>query len=302
MRLATFEANGSPPRSGMIVDDEIVDLTDPVVGLPEDLVDVLALGASALDAARSAARSAAKRWALADVRLRAPLRHPPSFLALGKNYADHIAEFDDVRPSEQLWFTKQSTCVVGPTDDVWVPRVSRQVDYEGELAFVIGRRCRHVPVEHAFSVIAGFMVVNDVSVRDWQIRSPTMIMGKGFDTHGPSGPWIVTADEIVDPHALAIRTWVNDELRQDGNTDQMITNCWEMVAHLTAAFTLVPGTIVTTGTPSGVGMGFDPPRWLCAGDTVRVEIEGVGRLENPVVAEPENTATASFEAGTIGGR
>ena len=133
-----------------------------------------------------------------------------------------------------MFFNKQVTCVVGPNDDVHMPRVSNLLDYEGELAVVIGTRCRHVPADRAQEVIAGYTITDDVSVRDWQLRTPTMTMGKSFDTHGPLGPWIVTQNELGDPHELAIRTCVNDELRQDGNTREMIYDCYEQVAHLSA--------------------------------------------------------------------
>ena len=149
--------------------------------------------------------------------LTAPVVRPPSFLAIARNYAAHIDELGHERPEFQTWFSKQPTCVVGPGQSIEVPRVSSCVDYEGELGMVIGRRCRHVPADRAFEVVAGFTVVNDVSVRDWQWRTPTMMMGKGFDTHGPTGPWIVTTDEVDDPQDLAVRTWVNGELRQDGD-------------------------------------------------------------------------------------
>jgi len=160
------------------------------------------------------------------------------------------------------------------------------VDYEGELGMVIGRRCRHVPLERALEMVAGYTVVNDVSVRDWQRRSPTMMMGKGFDTHGPTGPWVVTVDEVGDPQGLAVRTEVNGELRQDGHTSDMIFSCAQMIEHLSAAFTLEPGMLVSTGTPAGVGAAHDPPKWLVAGDTVTVTVEGVGVLTNPVEDEP----------------
>lgn len=173
----------------------------------------------------------------------------------------------------------------GPAKPLKVPQASALVDYEGELAFVIGRRCRYVTAERAYEVIAGYTIVNDVSVRDWQLRSPTMTMGKSFDTHGPMGPWIVTPDEIGDPHALALRTWVNDELRQDAKTDDLIFNCYEMVEHLSTAFTLEPGDVIATGTPSGVGGAMQPPRFLEAGDVVRIQVENIGVLENRVVSE-----------------
>ena len=213
-------------------------------------------------------------------------RHPPSFLAIARNYGAHIAELGHERPEFQTWFSKQPTCVVGPGEAIEVPRVSSSVDYEGELGMVIGRRCRHVPARHALEVVAGFTVVNDVSVRDWQWRTPTMMMGKGFDTHGPTGPAIVSVDEVGDPQSLALSTSVNGELRQDGTTADMIFTCAQMIEHLSAAFTLEVGMLITTGTPAGVAAGEDPPRWLCAGDSVTVRIEGVGELTNPVVDEP----------------
>jgi 2-keto-4-pentenoate hydratase/2-oxohepta-3-ene-1,7-dioic acid hydratase in catechol pathway len=135
-------------------------------------------------------------------------------------------------------------------------------------------------------VIAGYLVVNDVSVRDWQRATPTMTMGKSWDTHGPIGPYLVTADEIADPHDLRIRTWVDGELRQDESTSSMLTNCWELIEHLSTAFTLLPGMIIATGTPAGVGIAMDPPALLRVGQTVRVEIEGIGAIENPVIAQP----------------
>jgi len=190
--------------------------------------------------------------------------------------------------------------VIGPDAPIEVPRVSITVDYEGELGMVIGQRCRHVPAERALGVVAGVTVVNDVSVRDWQWRSPTMMMGKGFDTHGPTGPWIMTMDELDDVQDLSVRTWVNDELRQDGTTADMIFTCAQMIGHLSEAFTLEPGMIITTGTPAGVAAGQDPPRWLSAGDTVTVEVGGVGRLSNPVVDEPAADEPSADEGG--GGR
>ena len=223
------------------------------------------------------------------MRLLAPVR-PRKFLAIGLNYADHIAESGMDAPEFPIFFNKQITCVTGPGADVHMPRVSTLLDYEGELAMVIGTRCRHVPVEQAAEVIAGYTITNDVSVRDWQLRTPTMTMGKSFDTHGPLGPWIVTADELGDPHKLGIRTFVNGELRQDGNTADMVFNCFEQVAHLSQAFTLEPGDVIATGTPAGVGAVRQPfPEGLLkVGDVVRVEIDGIGELENTVVAEPQD--------------
>ena len=201
-----------------------------------------------------------------------------------------------------VFFNKQVTCVVGPDDDVHMPRVSKLLDYEGELAIVIGSRCRHVPEHRAHEVIAGYTIANDLSVRDWQMRAPTMTMGKSFDTHGPLGPWLVTPDELGDPHELSIRTFVNDELRQDGNTREMIYNCYQQVAHLSEAFTLEPGDVIATGTPAGVGAVRQPfPEGLLkVGDVVRIEIEGIGELRNTVIEEPEGYLAPAAEADAAG--
>ena len=237
------------------------------------------------------------RHALDDVRLLAPVR-PRKFLGIGLNYADHIAESGMEAPEFPVFFNKQATCVVGPGDEVHMPRVSSLLDYEGELAIVIGERCRHVSEERAPEVIAGYTIANDLSVRDWQLRTPTMTLGKSFDTHGPLGPWVVSADELGDPHALSIRTWVNDELRQDGNTKEMIYDCFQQVAHLSEAFTLEPGDVIATGTPAGIGAVRQPfPEGLLkVSDVVRVEIEGIGTLENTVVEEPEGFVVTEAEA------
>src|SRR5262245_43170503 len=288
MKLCTFEQRGAT-RLGAVLDDEVVDLAAAVPELPREMSALLAAGEPALRAAADAAGRATQRLALGAVRLRAPILRPPKFLAIGLNYADHVAEAGLEVPKIPTVFNKQSTCVVGPTDAIHMPRVSSLLDYEGELGFVIGRRCRHVPRNRAHEAIAGYLIVDDVSVRDWQLRVPTWTMGKSFDTHGPIGPWITTADEIGDPHGLRLRTWVNGELRQDSSTKQLIFDCFALVEHLSTAFTLEPGDVIATGTPGGVGIAMKPPRLLQVGDVMRVEIDGLGMLENTVVPEPEET-------------
>jgi 2-keto-4-pentenoate hydratase/2-oxohepta-3-ene-1,7-dioic acid hydratase in catechol pathway len=290
MKLATFTHDGTT-RIGVVRAESIVDLARAAPNLPREMVALLAGGAAALAAAQSAAADATARLALADVRLEAPILRPPKFLGIGLNYADHVKESGLEAPALPIFFNKQSTCVTGPAQPIHRPRVSALLDYEGELGFVIGRRCRHVPRERAHEVIAGFLVVNDVSVRDWQLRTPTMTMGKSFDTHGPIGPWIVTPEEIGDPHARELRTWVNGELRQHSNTRELIFDCFAQIEHLSTAFTLEPGDIVTTGTPAGVGGAMSPPRFLQPGDVVRIEIENIGSLENRVIEEPAETVT-----------
>ena len=289
MKLATFTHDGHT-RVGIVDGDDVVDLSRAAPDLPREMVAFLEAGRSALLAAR-ATLDAGPRIRLDEVRLEAPIARPPKFLAVGLNYADHVAESGVDPPAHPTIFNKQSTCVTGPHDPVHVPRASHVVDYEGELGFVIGRRCRHVSQDDAADVIAGYLVVDDVTVRDWQLRTPTWTMGKSFDTHGPIGPWIVTEDELPDPHQLRLRTWVNGELRQESNTKELIFNCFSLVEHFSTAFTLEPGDIVATGTPAGVGITMKPPKLLVAGDVVRVEIEGIGAIENPVVAEPDDTAT-----------
>ena len=282
MRLASFSLEGERPRPGLLLGDEILDLSDPATGLPPTMAELLALGSEGLRRAEAAAAGAARRHHLEAVRRHAPVPDPPVILAIGMNYRAHVAELGREPPEWQYWFTKQRTAIAGPGDPIVLPSVSDMVDYEGELALVIGPRCQHVPAARAFEVVAGFTIINDVSTRDWQWRTPTFMMGKSFDSHAPCGPELVTGDELGDPGSLALRTWVNDELRQDSSTADLIFGCAEMIEYLTTAFPLEPGTIIATGTPAGVGAGFDPPRFLVAGDTVRIAIEGIGELSNPV--------------------
>ncbi|MCC7121813.1 MAG: fumarylacetoacetate hydrolase family protein [Gammaproteobacteria bacterium] len=283
MRLVTFSRGGAP-RVGRADGDTIIDLS--ATGLPTDMVALLAAGPDALQKARTAGGPV---HALAEVVLEAPVLRPPKILAIGLNYADHIAETKLDTPAFPLFFNKQSTSAHGPYAAIHLPRVSDKLDYEGELGFIIGRRCRHVPKERAHEVIAGYVVCNDVSVRDWQFRAQTFTIGKSFDTHCPFGPSIVTPDEVDDPHALSLKTWVNGELRQDSNTRHLVFDCFTQIETLSRAFTLEPGDLVLTGTPSGVGIGFKPHKYLKVGDRVRVEIGNLGYIENEIVAEPAST-------------
>ncbi len=270
--------------------DEIVDLCAVAPELPRDTRSLLAAGPRALATAAQAVESGHARLLLSEVLLEAPVQ-PSKCLAVGINYLDHIAETGREKPDFPLFFNKQISCINGPYAPIHLPKVSNVLDYEGELAFVIGRRARHVPKERAHEVIAGYTIMNDVSVRDWQLLAPTMTLGKSFDTHGPFGPWIVSADEIGDPHDLDLRTWVNGELRQESNTRHLLFDCFDQVATLSTVMTLEPGDLISTGTPSGVGAAMMPPALLHAGDVVRVEISGIGHIENTVVAEPDDTAT-----------
>ena len=221
---------------------------------------------------------------LSEIEFLPVIERPGKVLAVGLNYKDHAKETGMDLPEVPMIFTKQSTSVLGHQGEIHKPKVSDAVDYEGEMAFVIGKKCRHVSKEEALDVIAGVTICNDVSVRDWQIASPTFTMGKSFDTHCPIGPYIVTMDEISDIHNLKIKTYVNDELRQDSCTDQLIFDCFDLIEHITKAFTLEPGDIIATGTSSGVGVVLG--KYLIPNDVVRIELENVGTLENKVVLEP----------------
>jgi 2-keto-4-pentenoate hydratase/2-oxohepta-3-ene-1,7-dioic acid hydratase in catechol pathway len=283
MKVARFAGAGDLPALGIVEGDEIADLSGADV--PSEPAAALAdIGGDGL--AKLAAD--APRRPLADVRLLAPAS-PRKYLAIALNYADHIAEMGMEAPEVPVFFNKQVTCVTGPGAEVHMPKVSTLLDYEAELAVVIGQRCRHVPVERAHEVIAGYTCANDLSVRDWQGRAQTMTIGKSFDTHGPLGPWLVTPEEVGDPQDLRVRCYVNDDLRQDASTAEMVFDCFQQVSHLSEAFTLEPGDVIATGTPAGVGLGRQPFReyLLHVGDTVRVEIERVGELVNTVVEEPD---------------
>ncbi len=288
MKLATFTHAGTT-RIGVVDGNDVVDLSAAASDLPREMLAFLEAGDDAMLTAREAA-TGGDRIPLVDVHLEAPIARPPKFLAVGLNYADHVAEAGLDTPEHPTIFNKQSTCVVGPTDPVHVPRASHVLDYEGELGVVIGRPGRHVSRDDAVDYIAGYVVVDDVTVRDWQFRTPTWTMGKSFDTHGPIGPWIVTTDELRDPHRLALRTYVNGELRQESNTKELIFDCFQLIEHFSTAFTLEPGDIISTGTPGGVGILHKPPKLLQAGDVVRIEIEGIGEIENPIIDEPTDTA------------
>ncbi|HTM81607.1 fumarylacetoacetate hydrolase family protein [Asticcacaulis sp.] len=287
MKFAQY-FDGQTQRLGLVEGEEIVDLATGNARLPTTLAQLLAAGNEAMEAARDAAGSA-RRLPLTSVRLGPPV-YPRKFLGLGLGYRSHVEEMRKTGmtiPEHQVWFSKLVTCLNGPYDPIHVPQVSPQLDYEGELAIVIGKRARHVKAADAKAVIAGYMVCNDVTVRDWQKRSPTAMLGKSFDTHGPVGPWMTTADEVPNPDDLYLKTWVDGELRQDGRTSDMAWTFGAMIEELSSVFTLEPGDILSTGTPGGVGVGFNPPRFLTPGQVVRVEIEGLGYIENRVIAEPQ---------------
>ncbi len=278
MKLVRYEGVHCA-RLGAVDDDRIV-----AVDAFPTMLALIAAGDAGLAAVRAAVAAAAETVPLAGAKLLAPIEAPGKFLAIGMNYKKHAEEAKKLGvavPTQQFWFNKQTSCLGGPYDAI-DRGVSEQVDYEVELGVVIGRVAKGVSEADARSHVFGYTVMNDVSARDWQRHSPTFTVGKSFDTHGPLGPWIVTADEIADPHALRLRCWVNGELRQDSDTGGLIYDIWQQIAYLSTAFTLHPGDLLATGTPEGVGVARQPPVFLKAGDVVRCEVEGIGRIENRV--------------------
>lgn len=285
MKLVRYQTAGAA-RLGVVVDDGVVDLAG--AGLPyASLVEIIEGGDEALAKIDQALKGRKADKALADVRLLAPIR-PHKYLAIGMNYRKHLDEAIRLgveEPKKQFWFNKQTSCISGPYDDI-DPGVTEKLDYEVELGVVIGRAAKGVTASDARSHIFGYLVVNDVSARDWQFHSPSFTMGKSFDTHGPIGPWIITADEVPNPHDLNLRCFVNGVRRQSSNTSQMIHNVYAQIEYLSTAFTLEPGDLIATGTPEGVGVGMEPPTFLKEGDVVRCEIDGIGAIENRVAAKP----------------
>ena len=284
MKLATCRKADGRSRAGVVEGDQFYPFIGDERGGSGGMLAVIEGGGADLARRVDAARCGPS-LPLSDCVLAAPVPRPPEFIGVGLNYMDHAIEAGLAIPAAPLVFNKQTSSASGPHDDVLAPVLSDQLDYEGELGVVIGNAWRGMSLADARKAIFGYVVVNDFSLRDIQMASPTHTMGKSFDTHGPFGPWIVTADEVDDPQALLIETRVNGELRQRGSTAEMIFGCAEIVSHLSRVMTLAHGTVVTTGTPAGVCYGGENPAYLRDGDTVTVEIKGIGLLRNRVVAE-----------------
>ncbi len=286
MKLARFTENGRT-RIGKIEKDQIIDLCS-VTGDSCSMRRLLTNLSYWRDELETITHPA---YALSAVRLEAPVADPQKFLGIGMNYRQHAQEARLAGipiPESQLWFNKQVSCITGPFDEVVKPAVSSKMDYEIELGVVIGQRCRHVEAREAAKVIAGYLIVNDVSARDWLHKSPTFTLGKSFDTHGPIGPWLTTADEIHDPLDLQMSLFINGERRQHCRTSDMIYDIYQQIAYLSTVMTLEPGDILATGTPSGIGA--PAGRFLQNGDVMRLEITGLGAIENRVVDEEPATA------------
>jgi 2-keto-4-pentenoate hydratase/2-oxohepta-3-ene-1,7-dioic acid hydratase in catechol pathway len=253
----------------------------------DDLLQVIAGGPGAMDRVSRWLSSAPRGERLdpAKTRLRAPIRKPPKIICIGLNYRDHAAEARMTLPEVPTVFAKFGNTVTGHLHPIVLPKNSVKPDYEAEFAVVIGKGGRHIPEGRWREHVFGYTIVNDVSARDFQMATSQWIMGKTFDTFAPMGPVVVTADEIEDPHKLAISLTINGELMQSSNTSNLIFGVPQLVAFLSSVMTLEPGDLISTGTPAGVGFARKPPRWLLPGDEVAVEVEGIGRLVNPVVAE-----------------
>lgn len=283
MRLLRFNDQGRA-RLGVVREETIIPLDTLRTNYPT-MLSIIAAGDRAVDQVRNVLDVSTSGIPLADAQLLSPVERPGKYLAIGMNYRKHVEEAQRLGvppPKQQLWFNKQTSCLAGPYEPI-DPGVTDQLDYEVELGVVIGRPAKRVSEADAKNHVFGYFVVNDVSARDWQFHSPTFTLGKSFDTHGPIGPWIVTADEIANPHTLELRCLVNGEVRQRSDTGQMIFNIWQQISYLSTAFTLESGDLIATGTPEGVGAGMQPPQFLKIGDVVRCEVAGVGAIQNTVV-------------------
>jgi 2-keto-4-pentenoate hydratase/2-oxohepta-3-ene-1,7-dioic acid hydratase in catechol pathway len=294
MRFATYEHEGSV-KVGVVSGAELIDLT---TDLPcRDVMDLVALGDQGLDAAKHLAMRADRRVSIDSVKLFPPVLRPEKLLGVGMNYHSFIRGARQLGmpiPENPIWFYRPSGCLLGHQGDIWLPRGAKALDYEVELAIVIGRECRDVSVSEARAAIGGFTVGNDLTLRDRASKS--MVFAKSFDTHTPMGPLLVTPDEVGDPHQLAMRTWVNGELRQDSSTSDMIANSYELISMISTHCTLRPGDIILTGTPDGCGFLRNPPAALMTGDLVRLEIERLGVIENRVIEAPARRTTLPIES------
>ena len=280
MRFVTFHHNNHN-HAGVLLGDKVVSLGKTDF---HSVLEVVSGGPAALAIVKDAILTGAG-FPLAEVKLQAPIPRPPKIICIGLNYRDHAIESKLEIPKIPVVFAKFASCTIGPGDSIVLPKNSEKPDYEAELAVVIGKNARHVAAENWREYVFGYMCLNDVSARDFQMATSQWMIGKTFDTFAPMGPYLVTADEVEDPHKLDISLTINGETLQNSNTKELIFRIPDLIAYLSSVFTLEPGDVITTGTPSGVGFSYNPPRWLKPGDTVTVKIEGLGELSNPCVAE-----------------
>ena len=275
MRIARFIADGSEGWGFVCSDDRVCRVADGT-----DLLDVL----GDLEALEALCEASSSYHTLSDVRLLAPIPDPPQFLGIGLNYRLHAMETGSAIPESPISFPFYNSSIINPGDAIKLPPISRKVDWEVEMAVVIGREACDVSEEDALDYVAGYTIVNDVSARDLQKTEPQWSRSKSLDTFKPMGPWIVTQDELGAADDLAIKLWVNGEIKQDSETSDLIFNVPQLVAHMSQSLTLGVGAVISTGTPSGVGMARNPREYLRPGDEVTMEVGGIGRISNPVVA------------------
>ncbi|MDX1965603.1 MAG: fumarylacetoacetate hydrolase family protein [Planctomycetaceae bacterium] len=286
MKLGMLQTAAGTTLAGVTLDDEFVDLLAVDPKLPGTLHELLA-SPDGLAAAANALATGMRKGPFVTGRWLPPIASPGKILCIGLNYRDHAAETNSPIPTEPIVFSKFSTAIVGPEDPVVLPTVAHEVDYEAEMVIVIGKQGKNIPKATAFQHVAGYIVGNDVSARDWQKGRPggQWLLGKTPDTFAPIGPWMVTADEVGDPHDLRIQLRLNGQTLQDSRTKELIFGVDHLVAHISQLVTLHPGDLIFTGTPPGVGAARKPPVFLKSGDVMEVEIEHLGILRNPVVAE-----------------
>jgi 2-keto-4-pentenoate hydratase/2-oxohepta-3-ene-1,7-dioic acid hydratase in catechol pathway len=285
MRFATIETPVGP-KAVVVEGRQYIDLQSVNPMVPASLRQILAAGPLGLRAVEEATRfPAAQRNDLTGIKFLPPIPDPQKIICLGLNYADHAKEGGVPIPKDPVLFSKYATALIGHEEAIVLPPVSKEVDYEAELVIVVGKRGRHLTSEQAMEYVAGYTIGHDVSARDWQLKKDgkQWMVGKTFDTFAPTGPVMVTADEVPNPHALGIRLRRNGETMQNSNTSQMIFSVAAILVYLSQVFTLEPGDLIFTGTPPGVGFARKPPVYLQAGDVVEVEIDGLGVLRNPVV-------------------
>jgi acylpyruvate hydrolase len=297
MKLVRFSTNGQSPRVGVLQGDRIADLQASLAAslarrgvvraqdiaatlVPASTLEFLEGGAATQDAI-----AAITEWVTvpaASARLHAPIADPGKFICIGLNYRDHAEETGNAIPKEPPIFAKWSNAILDPGEPILRPRGSKQLDWEVELGVVIGRPARYVTREQALDYVWGYTIINDASARDFQMLTSQWMAGKIFETAAPIGPYIADRTEVPDPHTLSLKTFVNGKQVQNGNTKTFIFDVRYLVSYLSGLITLMPGDVIATGTPPGVGLGMKPPVYLNAGDVVRMEITGLGTLENPV--------------------
>jgi 2-keto-4-pentenoate hydratase/2-oxohepta-3-ene-1,7-dioic acid hydratase in catechol pathway len=270
MRLVTFQGPGIPPQAGIVSGDR-------VEGLGKEMLSVIAAG--------TPPSAAGPSYELSAVKLLAPIPRPPKLICVGLNYRDHAHEAGLEIPSIPTIFSKFSNVVIGPHEPIVLPKACTRPDYEAEFAFVIGPGGRHIPAARAMEHVFGYTIVNDVSARDYQFGTSQWLMGKTFDSFAPMGPWIVTKDEIADPHVLDVSLAIAGQVLQSSNTRELLFGVPALIEFISTVVTLEPGDVVSTGTPAGVGFARKPPRYLLPGDEVVIRVAGIGELRNPVIAE-----------------